>query len=271
MFGLFKKKVKKEEPVSAKQDNGLQGKLTEQFGLFEEDTIQLSAVTDAQGFLPLEKIQPGDEGPWLVVLGLTAWSEDDAPTQRGRTKLIATADAKLLAYLNRLAPRDSMIQVQVRKAENGEAYLMQELPSPINDPELKAILNEQVKEVSIEAEGLGTFVLDRKTGFFLGDVSWCGQDIQMSYLNTHKEAQQTGRFLLEEAESWNTKALAAAQTAWQTENPEEELPELELTSIDLEDEGVFSFWFTGEELPEPLCVQGNLKEGFLTCDEERQS
>ena len=192
---------------------------------------------------------------------------------QGNARLYATADTKLLTHLRRMAPRDGIIQVDVRKGEKDNTYLMQALPTPFMDPELKAILLEQVKEVSVDVDGLGRFVLDRSTGFFLGDVDWLGEELPMSYPNAPEQAdisaaQETGRTLLADAQVWNDKAMQAGEKAFRAAYPDEDVPALEISSIDLGPDGSFTFWFGSEEIAEPLCAQGNLKRGdFFSPDE----
>ena len=176
MFPFFKKKEAKAAPAAevpadpAPRSDALSLQLSELCGPFQNEEFDLSAVTGAMGFSALPRTDGNPDGPWLVALPLTAWSERDDPIVRGKSRLYATADAKLLTHLRRMAPRDSMIQVRVKKNFEGNAYLMQALPTPIMDPELKAILLEQVKEVSMDVDGLGHFILDRSTGFYLGEI-----------------------------------------------------------------------------------------------------
>lgn len=279
MFPFFKKKEAKAAPAaeipadSTPRSDALSLQLSELCGPFQTEEFDLSAVTGPMNFSALPRTDENPDGPWLAVLPLTAWSEGDDPVVRGKARLYATADTKLLTHLRRMAPRDSMIQVRVKKNFEGNAYLMQGLPSPIMDPELKAILLEQVKEVSMDVDGLGHFILDRSTGFYLGDVEWLGQELPMSFPQTPEAegmtaAQELGRSLLSDAERWNEQAMQAAQDAFRFAYPEDEgeSPVFEITSIDLGHDGTFCFWFGNEELPEPLCAQGSVSEGFFPAD-----
>lgn len=273
MFSFFKKKETKPEkttqaaPNSAPaRDEVLTRQLDELCGSFSVETIQLCAVTGPIGFTALPRPDESKDGPWLIVLPLTAWYEDDGDVVQGKARLYATADTKLLTHLRRMAPRDGIIQVDVRKGEKDNTYLMQALPTPFMDPELKAILLEQVKEVTEDADGLGHFVLDRSTGFFLGDVDWLGEDLPMSYSDAPDRAdisaaQETGRTLLANAQSWNDKAMLAGENAFRAAYPDEDVPALEISSVDLGPDGSFTFWFGSEDVAEPLCAQGTLAQG----------
>ena len=282
MFSFFKKKETKPEKPSQTasaadapaRDEVLTRQLDELCGSFSGQTIELSAVTGPIGFTALPRPDESQDGPWLIVLPLTAWYEDDGEIMQGKARLYATADAKLLAHLRRMAPRDGIIQVDVRKGEKDNTYLMQALPTPFMDPELKAILLEQVKEVTVEADGLGHFVLDRSTGFFLGEVDWLGEVLPMSYPDAPEQAdisaaQETGRALLTDAQNWNDKAMLAGENAYRAAYPEDDsVPTLEISSIDLGPDGSFTFWFGSEDVAEPLCAQGTLARGnFFPPDE----
>lgn len=282
MFSFFKKKeAKSEQPVKAApvsdspaRDEVLTQQLEQLCGSFSGATMELCAVTGPIGFTALPRPDENRDGPWLIVLPLTAWYEGDGIIVQGKAHLYATADAKLLAHLRRMAPRDGIIQVDVRKGEKDNTYWMQALPTPFMDPDLKAILLEQVKEVSTDVDGLGHFILDRSTGFFLGDVNWLGEDLPMSYPNAPEQtdvraAQDTGRALLADAQGWNDKAMQAGESAFRAAYPDEDtIPALEISSIDLGPDGSFTFWFGSEEIVEPLCAQGNLSRGDFLPPEE---
>ena len=104
-----------------------------------------------------------ENGPWLAVLELTAWKEEDReePARREKSQLLALADDKLMDYLRRRVRGDSVYQIKVRPSEDGTQFLMTELPQPEIDPEMKAILEEQKKPVSVWVPELGTFALNR--------------------------------------------------------------------------------------------------------------
>ena len=138
MFNLFKKKAPEPEKEAAPSPNR---QLVEKYGPFAEETVELSAVTGSIGFGVLPQDAEGNpDGPWAAVLPLTAWYEDDEPVTQGKARLVAVADRRLLAHLQRMAPRDSIIQVKARPSQQENTYLMTDLPSRFMDPELKAIL-----------------------------------------------------------------------------------------------------------------------------------
>lgn len=264
MFGLFKKK---EAPAPKKEEApAVNHGLAEPFGPFEEGSMELSAVTGSVGFgIPREEYEGRPEGPWCAVLGLTAWYEDDEPTQQGTARLVAVADQRLLAHLRHMAPRDSMIQVKVRKSVQENTYLMLDLPVPVMDPELKEILLRQVQPVVREVEDLGTFSMDRSAGIFRGDVAWEEEELSLTFAQgTEEEMERSialARALLSDPRGWNEKALAAAAPVWEEEEPPQ------VTAIDLLEEGQFILWLGSDTDPEAVCLEGTL-EGGLSLREE---
>ena len=107
MFGFFKKKSgevpeeqerlqkaaareaeRKEAPAIPEELRALGQK-------FLPEEFSILAVTGAGGFGG-SRLQ--ENGPWLAVLELTAWKEEDSdqPAHRERTQLVALADDKLM-------------------------------------------------------------------------------------------------------------------------------------------------------------------------------
>lgn len=264
MFRLFGKKKESAQPAAEKRQHPELTALAAQFGPEEFDIL---AVTGANSF-------GGDKEPdqelWTATLPLTAWKEEDGPIHREATCLVALADDTLLDYLRRLAPRDSIIQARVRQGLEDDRFLLVGLPAPVMDPELKAILDEQKTEVSVWAEGLGTFVLNRSVNWFQTDVDWLEQSIQLTYDQADEEemkaARQTALSLMADQAGWDEKVRAFAadhllsqandrvrDEAQDGEEPEEITREyfmqrIELESIQVYGDGRFEFWFNGGDL-----------------------
>ena len=215
MFGFFKKKSgeipeeqerlqkaaareaeRKEAPAIPEELRALGQK-------FLPEEFSSLAVTGAGGF---GGSRPQENGPWLAVLELTAWKEEDSeePAHREKTQLVALADDKLMDYLRRRVRGDSVFQIMVRPSEDGKQFLMTELPQPEIDPEMKAILEEQKKPVSIWVPELGTFTLNRLVNWFEAEVEWLGQPARLD---------------IDREEDWDAcveqaKALMADQKGW---------------------------------------------------------
>ena len=135
MFGFFKKKSgeipeeqerlqkaaareaeRKEAPAIPEELRALGQK-------FLPEEFSILAVTGAGGF---GGSRPQENGPWLAVLELTAWKEEDSeePAHREKTQLVALADDKLMDYLRRRVRGDSVFQIMVRPSEDGKQFLM---------------------------------------------------------------------------------------------------------------------------------------------------
>ena len=274
MFGLFKKKKEEEEVRSAPQpqDEALRT-LAEQFLPEELDVL---AVTGASGF---SGAKLPDKEMWAAAMELTAWMEEDAPDiHRGETQLVTLADEKLMSYLRQRVPRDFILQFKARLSQDGKRLLMLTLPRPGFDPDLKAILDEQKKPVSVWVPDLGTFTLNRALGWFQADVEWLGQSVQLVYDQGSEEemkaAQDTAKALMGGQEDWDgrVRAFAVEQLQAQYAGGEDELASLpagelsrrlELESVQVRGGGSFEFWFHDGDYVSQRAVRvtGSLQEG----------
>ena len=274
MFKLFgKKEEERERPVSTASRHPEAAALSAQFGREEFDIL---AVTGANSF-------GGEREPeaeyWTATLPITAWREDDGPIHQEETCLVALADDKVLAYLRRVAPRDSIIQARVRQSLVDDRFLLVGMPTPMMDRELKAILDEQVKPVSTWVPDLGTFVLNRSVNWFQADVEWQGQSVQLVYDQGSEEemkaAQETAKALMDGQAEWDQtiRAYAAgelpAQCADLQEDEMDDLPaeelirRLEPESIQVRPDGSFEFWVHDADYvwTRPVRVAGDLQNG----------
>ena len=158
MFGLFQKKGgEPEEKAREKQrePGGENARFKEFSAQFLPEELSILAVTGANGF---GGGKTGGEELWTASIGLTAWMEEDSPDiHRGEFVLSTIGDDQLLEILRRRTPRDFIVKFRGRVSEDGRRLLLLNLPEPGFDPDLKAILEEQKKPVTIEEEGLGVF------------------------------------------------------------------------------------------------------------------
>lgn len=270
MFGLFKKK--KEEPRSAEPQEQNQEYKTFAADFPGEET-DILAVT---GGAALDTEQ-SEGGLWQVSMGLTAWKDVYAQElQQGEARLEAIVDDNLLEHLRARLPRDFLIQVTVRPSEDGARFLMTDLPKPAFDPELKAILEEQKKPVTLEADGLGTFTLSRTMNWFQAEVDWAGQPIQLIFDRDENQDDSlaAARALLEDREDWDRRVreFAARQLLDQVNDAveengpvtEEQLADgLEAESVQVFGSGEVEFWLHNEELlwGRAIHVSGSLTGG----------
>ncbi len=283
MFNLFKKK-EAEAPASPAPEHKQAKALAAQF---DPEEFDVCAVTGPNGF-------GGGKGPkeeyWTASIGLIAWREEGGPIHRGNWGLLALADDKLLDYLRRVAPRDSVIRARVRQALEGERFLLVGMPSKINDPELKAILDEAVKPVTFWEEGIGTFTLDRTVDWFEAETDWLGTPISLEFGQDENRADclMYAHTLLEQQKEWDEKIRSfaakelldlardwAADANQEGEDPPELTEEvfmgrMEPQSIEVREDGSFDFWFGDGDLffGHSIRVSGSMDEGPTDADME---
>ena len=295
MFGFFKKKsgeVPEEQErlqkaaareAERKDASAIPEELRALGQKFLPEEFSILAVTGAGGF---GGSRPQENGPWLAVLELTAWKEEDSqePAHREKTQLVALADDKLMEYLRRRVRGDSVFQIMVRPSEDGKQFLMTELPQPEIDPEMKAILEEQKKPVSIWVPELGTFTLNRLVNWFEAEVEWLGQPAR---LDIDREEDwdacvEKAKALMADQKGWDEKvrSFAAdqlleqandwAQDAAGNEDGEPEeitreqfMERMELDAVQISADGRFEFWFNDGEMfwGHSIHVAGSLDQG----------
>lgn len=270
MFGLFKKKKEEPERPRPQEKNQEYKTFAEDFPGAETDLL---AVTGGAA-LDTER---SEGGLWRVCMGLTAWKDVYAQQlQQGEARLEAIVDDNLLEHLRARLPRDFLIQVTVRPSEDGTRFLMTDLPKPAFDPELKAILEEQKKPVTLEADGLGVFTLSRTMNWFQAEVDWAGQPIQLIFdrEEDQEDCLTAARALMEDRENWDRRVreFAARQLVEQINDEmeedgpvtEEQLSEgLEAESVQVSGSGAVEFWLHDEELlwGRAVHVSGTLADG----------
>ena len=199
--------------------------------------------------------------------------------------LVALCDDTLRGYLRQRVPPDFIIKFRARLSADGERLLLLDLPQPVFDPDLKAILEEQKKPESTYVEDLGTFVLNRQVGWYEAELDWLDGKVRLDFdkgeAEAMKAAQDTARALLADAQSWDerVRTFAAEQLTnlanqWaqdgeeEDEAPEEITPEafmerMELDAIQVDDQGGFTFWFEDGEMfwGHAIRVSGTLAGG----------
>ena len=270
MFGLFKKQEKPSEPQWPEFKQ-----LSAQY-LPEERTIL--AVTGANGFTGG---RAGKEKLWTASIGLTAWLEEGEPElHRGEFVLSTIADDRLLEHLRHRTRPDSVIRFQGRVSEDGKRLLLLDLPEPAFDPELKAVLEEQKKPVTFEAEGM-KFTLNRQVDWFETEVNWLNATISLVFDagENHEACAARAKQLLAAAADWDrrvreyaAKELTGLANDWAEEledggsqeiSPKQFAERLELESIEVRASGGFQFWFGDGDLfyGHSVWVSGDLEGG----------
>lgn len=227
---------------------------------FQAEELTLVAVTGPDGF---GADRAEGEELWTVNVGLTAWMDEfDGVVYRKPARLVALADERLVDYLRQRIPRDFIIKCEVRQAIEGDRFQLVGMPEAGFDPELKAILEEQVKPVTFEDERFGKFVLRRSVNWFEAAADWCGTGITltMDREQTREDCLQTACALFDAQQDWDgrIRSFAAdclleqaneqpeAEEADEPAEPvsrEEFMERLEPESLEVTADGGFTFWF----------------------------
>ena len=227
---------------------------------FQAEELTLVAVTGPEGF---GADRAEGEELWTVNVGLTAWMDEfDGVVSRQSARLVALADDRLVDYLRQRIPRDFIIKCEVRRAIEGDCFQLVGMPEPGFDPELKAILEEQIKPVTFEDERFGTFTLHRSVNLFEAAADWCGTGIVLTV--DREEAWegclQAACALFDAQADWDERIRSFAadcllEQANQRPEDEEEAEEaepvsceefiqrLEPESLEVTADGGFTFWF----------------------------
>ena len=196
----FGKKKEKEHTPSPEE---LQVQAFAQAFLPEE--FVLVAVTGPEGTASDRK---EDEPLWTLSCPLTAWmDEDDGVVNTGSASLQILADDRLRDYLRHHLPGNFIIKARVRPGREDGLFQLVGMPEPGFDPELKAVLGEQVKPITLETEDLGTFTLVRHLNWFERQIDWLDQNVQLTF-NQDEDQQDslsTARTLLSDTEGWDAR------------------------------------------------------------------
>ena len=281
MFGLFKKKKEDTAPAQTPvpEQDAAQAARREFLARFPEKETDLVGIT-APGGIASKPVEGTDL--FHVAIALTAWLDEyEQQLQQEPAIVEAMVDETLLTYLQQRTPSNFIITAVVRPAGDGKHFLMTDLPKPGFDPQLKAILEEQKKPVTLEVEDLGTFTLNRNLGWYDAAVEWMGEEISLNLdqnSETLDSAQETARALMAQQEDWDARvrAYAARQLLEQvngllaSEDEDAELytaetlgAQFQIDSVLAGPDGAFEFWFSDDDLflAHPVHVTGTLEQG----------
>lgn len=285
MFGLFKKKKDAPRPAVEETPQKEQEQAPEVKAFaegFPGEETDIVAVTGSGAF---DREEVNGSGLWKLSIPLTAWMDEyTKELKQGEARLEAVIDRKLLDYLLERIPRNFIITATVRPNADGTRFRMTDLPKPGFDPDLKAILDEQKKPVTLEVDGVGTFTLSRAMGWFQATVEWLEADVSVTFDQTEQTmdaAQETVRGLISDPNGWDmrVRAFAAEQLLTRVNALLEEDGETLVTADELQTkweletiwtgaEGSFEFCLRDDDLflVHPVRVRGNLAEGPLKAE-----
>ncbi|MBO5727513.1 MAG: DUF2262 domain-containing protein [Oscillospiraceae bacterium] len=202
---LFGKKKASERKLSPEQEQ------VQAFARrFEAQEMTLVAVTGMQG---ASHTRENEDELWTVRVPLTAWMDAfDAVVHHQPASLEILADDRLLGYLLQRLPRNFILKAKVRPALEGDAFQLVDMPEPGFDPELKAVLDEQVKPVVLDGGALGKFTLNRGVDQFQAEVKWLERPVLLVFDRGQEEqgALDAAGALLADIPGWDARLRAFA-------------------------------------------------------------
>ena len=232
---------------------------------FEAEEFDLVAVTGPEGFRSKK-----EEGDTLrtFTLPLTAWmDEDDGAVHEQPAELTGLADERLLDYLQMHLPGNGIIRVRVRPARAGDKFQLVGMPEPGMDPELKTILDRQVKPVTYEAEGFATFTLSRAAGWFQTEIDWQDGSVLLTFDAKRDPARcaEAARAAAERLAAYDASARAlAVERLLPTVQEKAEDADIDadafaealgLDSVQADENGGVTLWYTNDLLwDSSVCV-----------------
>ncbi len=206
----------------------------------------------------------GNEQAWMATISVTAWHvQDQADIQQGAFILVNKDEEKKLEQLFDPMEANQIWKMKVRRDQNRLLLLkLDQLIDPAQEPQLAPILKEQTREVTIEHERLGTFVLDRRINTFNRNIEWLGVKVRVSLEYGEQVHTQLDNLahLLDHVAQWDEsiRVFAAQELielkndSWLEEDEEEWseanfAKQLSLVSITFSEED-FTFWFDDGDL-----------------------
>jgi len=274
LFGKLFDKKKEEAPVQ--HSDGEKSAAYKAFAAdFLHEELSILAVT---GLTPLTGGELPGSGLKVAGTQLVAWMDADTfQLSLDPIQLVVIGDDALIALLRSRLPQNFILKFKARLSVDGKRLLLLNLPEPGFDPDLKAILEEQKKPLTLDTEDLGTFTLNRMYDLFQGETDWLEESVILGF--SHEEESDrcldTARTLLADAADWDEKIRRLAadrlldkvnEMAAEDEDPverEEFMTRIALDSIVVTENGGFQFFFSEEELlwGNMIQVSGTLDEG----------
>ncbi|MBR2935337.1 MAG: DUF2262 domain-containing protein [Oscillospiraceae bacterium] len=267
MWPFGKKKEKPSEPSAQELQ------VQEFAQKFLPDEIVLVAVTGPEG---VSDERAEGEALWTLTIPLTAWmDEDDGVVSTAPARAQILADDRLRSYLCQRLPGNFIIKARVRPGKEDGLFQLVGMPEPGFDPELKAILNEQVKPVTLETDDLGTFTLHRRMNWFETQTDWLGHPVQLTFNqgsdDDHQASLASARALLGAANDWDVRLRSfVVDHLLDTVNEQEDQPlsgdelasSLIPEAVHAEPNGHFTLWY-GSDLffGQAAQVSGTLEAG----------
>ena len=150
---------------------------------------------------------------WFLHFALTAWKEGDSPLSQGTLNVWKKGPQKTLEKPWNSIRSGNVIRITTTPpSKRRDGYLSCQLikfHGHVADADLEVLAADFLRELTLEDERLGTFVLDRDCGMYSGTIDWCGTPVELLLL-TEKEATarkclQTIHGMLKAKRNWKKR------------------------------------------------------------------
>lgn len=224
-----------------------------------------------------------DEELWTVVFTLAAWRVDGGAVQRAPLRVRKAVREEERAALYGVIHPNALIALDAqligKDAAAIETAVLGVVLEPPNDPELRAVLAELQKPVTIDDAVLGTLTLDRRLDWFVGRATWLGEPVTVNVEavgDDLPDALATAHALWRDQVGWQARVrdyaverlLGLKNGTWLEEDEsvvsaDEFRARMKLESITVDPEGGFTFFHEDGDLfwGHAIEIGGSLEEG----------
>jgi hypothetical protein len=223
------------------------------------------------------------ENLWTMSFTCEAWRVDGNKIQKRPLTVCRKVTGAELEKLQESIQPYQVIRIKARVVIDSvfgspQALLEAFVARDSSDAELNHVAEELQKPVTLEDSLLGTFTLDRRVDWFVGEVVWAGEPISLNLSASAdvQEALKTAHALWRNQKEWNRRVRSFAveqllplkNDNWLDEDEAELTPDqfedrMTLESITVRADGSFDFWHSDGDLfwGHSIQISGNLVDG----------
>ena len=224
---------------------------------------------------------------WLFLFSFDAWTDAEGALHADQITIRKIVDADELQRLEESVKPGSVISIALHIGrldgfECRQGALVEIVESEVDDGDLERFAADLAIPVTVESKNLGCFTLDRRAGWFEGDVRWGLRKVRLSLSPT--DVSKPSNVIASAEKLWaqrKTLTRQACQVAAATllevknggwlddgEQPMSEdqfMRKMKLESITIKEDGCFDFWFVDGNifLGHSIEVRGDHKQGFF--------
>ena len=222
----------------------------------------------------------GDEA-WNLGISLVAIRDSDSRVVEQHVHCrMAVSHKDLKKHMNRLKPYQ-VIEVEIDDDSVPNRIIISKIRKVgLKDKALLAIAEKLKESVVFDGGELGELVLDRRIGCYTGNVEWQNRSIKIRLESSHAEepvkAMKWAKVFLDAEDTWSARIgefvveqmLDMKNGEWRDDD-ETEITGAQFlkcivpTSLDLTEEGDFTFWFDDGDLffGHTIMVGGDIDHG----------